>query len=223
MRRPGWRLFALFPVAWLASVACLLPSAAHAQTVFKCQAGGQTIYQQTPCATNQAQQTIELHASVPVNGVAPMPVPDAKPVASGRDDADRDPPPRPPPRMYGCVRATDGKTYTSDNGNPQPYMAPFGVLGGVSGSLSDTYGNRNAAVASAPELNRGKGDVAGIATSNYVWVQDQCRLLSPAETCQALRGEADANQRRIRNAFKSERPPLDARDAELTRQLRGCR
>lgn len=194
----------------------------QAETVYKCQASGQTIYQQTPCARNQNQQTIELQASEPAHGVAPMPVP---PPSSAAETQDAAPPPAsvdPPPHMYGCVRATDGKAYTSDNGNPQPYAAPLGVLGEVNPSLSETYGNPNSAVASAPELNRGKGNVAGIATANYVWVQDRCRLLSPAETCQALRDDADANQRRIRNAFKSERAPLDAKDARLRQQLQGC-
>lgn len=141
-------------------------------------------------------------------------------------DAPPSAPPRPLqplPRMFGCVRATDGKSYTSADGNPQPYLAPLGVLGVASGSLSDTYGNPNAAVASAPELNRGKGNVGAIATSNYVWVQDQCRELSPVETCQALRSEAEATQRQIRNAFKSDRAPLDAKDAQLRDQLQSCR
>ena len=35
-------------------------------------------------------------------------------------------------------------------------------------------------------------------------------------------GDAEANQRRIRNAFKSERGPLDAKDAQLQAQLKGC-
>lgn len=195
---------------------------AGAETVYKCVAGGQTIYQQTPCAQSQRQETLQLQDSAPANGqVAPMPV------APPRDDAPVDAPPpqplRPPPRMYGCVRATDGKSYTSADGNPQPYLAPLGVLGVASGSLSDTYGNPNSAVASAPELNRGKGNVGAIASSNYVWVQDQCRELSPAETCQALRADSDATQRQIRNAFKSDRGPLDAKDAQLRDQLQSCR
>jgi hypothetical protein len=195
---------------------------AGAETVYKCVAGGQTIYQQTPCARSQRQETLQLQDSAPANGqVAPMPM------APPRDDAPVDALPpqplRPPPRMFGCVRATDGKSYTSADGNPQPYLAPLGVLGVASGSLSDTYGNPNSAVASAPELNRGKGNVGAIASSNYVWVQDQCRELSPAETCQALRADSDATQRQIRNAFKSDRGPLDAKDAQLRDQLQACR
>jgi hypothetical protein len=195
-----------------------------AETVYKCQAGGQTIYQQTPCAKNQRQQAIRLQDSAPADGhVAPMPGP---PPAPPREAVDGMPPPSAPttpaPVLYGCIRATDGKPYTSDNGHPEPYMAPFGVLGAVTPSLADTYGSRDAAVASAPELNRGKGNAAAVATSNYVWVQDQCRRLSPAEACQALRSDAEANQRLLRNAFKSERPPLEAKDARLQAQLKGC-
>jgi hypothetical protein len=195
---------------------------ASAETVYKCVAGGQTIYQQTPCAKSQRQETLQLQDSAPADGrVEPIPA------ASQREDAKAEAPPpqplNPPPRMFGCIRATDGKSYTSADGNPQPYLAPLGVLGAASGSLSDTYGNPNSAVASAPELNRGRGNVGAIATRNYVWVQDQCRELSPAETCQALQADADATQRQIRNAFKSDRAPLDAKDAQLREQLQSCR
>lgn len=204
----------------MALALCAASGTATATTVYKCQAGGQTIYQQAPCAKNQRQETIALPDSAPADGqVAPMLE------APARADApDTAPPPTatvPPPRLFGCIRATDGKPYTSENGQPAPYQAPFGVLGAVSQPLSEAYG-RGAAVASAPELNRGNGMAAAVATRNYVWVQDQCRPLSPAEACQVLREDAEANQRQIRNAFKSERGPLDAKDAQLQAQLKGC-
>jgi hypothetical protein len=212
-----------YAVFALAALALAATDGARAETVYKCVTGGQTIYQQTPCASSQRQETLQLQDSAPASGrVAPMPGPPQREEAT----ADASPPPQPlapPPRMFGCIRATDGKPYTSADGNPQPYLAPLGVLGVASGSLSDTYGNPNSAVASAPELDRGKGNVGAIASSNYVWVQDQCRELSPAETCQALRNESDATQRQIRNAFKSDRAPLDAKDARLRGQLQSCR
>jgi hypothetical protein len=208
----------------LAALALAAAGGASAETVYKCVAAGQTIYQQTPCAKSQRQEAIQLQDSAPANGqVAPMP--GAPQRESTTADAPSPSPPRPLqtlPRMFGCVRATDGKSYTSADGNPQPYLAPLGVLGVGGGSLSDTYGNPNSAVASAPELNRGRGNVGAIATRNYVWVQDQCRELSPAETCQALRSDAEATQRQIRNAFKSDRAPLDAKDAQLREQLQSC-
>jgi hypothetical protein len=206
-----------------AAVAIALAAAglATGETVYKCQAGGRTIYQQTPCAKDQRQQAIHLEDPAP-SAAPPAPSP-VTPVAGERAEAA--PPPQafaPPPTLFGCIRATDGKPYTSRDGQPQPYMAPLGVLGVVSQPLADTYGSRGAAVASAPELNRGKGNAAAVATSNYVWVQDQCRPLSPAEACAALRDDAEANQRAIRNAFKSERGPLEAKDAQLRQQLQGC-
>lgn len=206
----------------LAILFLLAATPACAQTAYKCVANGQTIYQQSPCAAHQKQETIRLADPGPANVAVPAP-------RSATAPMDKTPvappplPPTPPPRLFGCIRATDGKPYTSANGDPAPYLAPLGVLGAVSPSLADTYGNRNSAVASAPELNRGKGNVAAIASSNYVWVQDTCRALGPAETCQVLRDEAEANQKALRNAFKSERAPLDARDTELRGQLASCR
>ncbi|UPG85419.1 DUF4124 domain-containing protein [Luteibacter aegosomatis] len=197
-------------VPWL-----LLAAPAAAETVYKCQANGQVTYQQAPCATHQAQQVIRLQDAAP--SVAP-PVAAAPPT---REEATAIPAPPPVvaplPRLFACVRATDGKPYTSDNGNPQPYLAPFGVLGAATGPLS-----ANVPAASAPELTRGV-DFASATRGHYVWVQDTCRELSAAETCEALRDEAEANQRAIRNAFKSERGPLDAKDARLRGQLQSCR
>ena len=208
--------------AAVAVVALLAAGAATADTVYKCEAGGRTIYQQTPCAKNQRQQTIRLQDPAPA-AERPAPAPSPSPAAA---DAEPLPPPpsnAPPPTLFGCIRATDGKPYTSPDGRTEPYMAPLGVLGAISQPLADTYGNRGSAVASAPELNRGKGNVAAITNSNYVWVQDECRPLSPAEACAALRDDAEANQRSIRHAFKSERGPLEAKDAQLRKQLQGCR
>ncbi|MGE7138909.1 DUF4124 domain-containing protein [Luteibacter sp. NPDC031894] len=205
----------------LAAIALLAWGTAASETVYKCEAGGRTIYQQTPCAKNQRQRTIQLQDAAPA---ASRPAPASMP-SPAQDAAVAPPPsspPAPPPTLFGCIRATDGKSYTSPDGQPPPYMAPLGVLGAVSQPLADTYGSRGAAIASAPELNRGKGNAAAVATSNYVWVQDQCRPLTPAEACGVLRDEAEANQRSIRNAFKSERSPLEAKDAQLREQLKGC-
>jgi hypothetical protein len=209
-------------MAWLVVAMLALPlSAARAETVYKCVANGQTSYQQTPCTKQQHQDVLELTDSAPADGrVAPMPTP-----APGQLTVTDETPPRPAaplPTMYLCVRATDGKTYASSNGHPDAYAAPLGVLGAVDNGLANTYGSRNAAVSSFPELNRGKGNAAAVATSNYVWVRDECRPMSPGETCAALHDQNDANQKAIRNAFKSERAPLDAKDAQLRSQLQGC-
>lgn len=187
----------------------------HAEDVFKCVAtNGQVVYQQTPCAHGARQERIVLPDSAPASPPAP---PIAAPAMAATVAAPPPPPaPLPPiPRMYGCVRATDSsKTYISDNGNPAPYLAPYGML--------DNQGSLGSQVsASAPELNRGKV-TAGLVSNNLVWVQDRCRELSEQETCQALHDQLDENDVKLRNAFKSQQPPFAERDRVLREQLRGC-
>jgi hypothetical protein len=199
-------------------VIAVLAAGTHAETVYKCVgAGGQVTYQQTACPRTQKQQTLELQDTTPNAPVAPLPA--APPKETAAPPADTPQPPRAPiPRLFQCVRATDGKTYTSRNGNPEPYLAPYGILGAGGLPLSDSGQNS----ISAPEANRGKVGRALVA-SNYVWVQDQCRELSPTETCEALRADNDENEHKLRNAFQSQRAPFEQREAELARQLRGCR
>lgn len=203
------------PLAVVVALWLLLAGPAVAETVYKCQANGQVTYQQAPCPTHQAQQVIRLQDAAPP--VAP-PAAAAPPAREEAPDIPAPPPVAVPlPHLFACVRATDGKPYTSDNGHPQPYLAPFGVLGAATGPLS-----ANVPAASAPELTRGV-DFASATRGHYVWVQDTCRELSAAETCEALRDDAEANQRAIRNAFKSERGPLDAKEVRLRGQLQSCR
>ena len=132
------------------------------------------------------------------------------------------PPAAPLPVMYTCTRATDGKTYLSQNGNPAPYQAPYGVLGAEQQPLSETYGaDRGAAGISAPEANRGRV-TSGMVADNYVWVQDQCRELDAGETCQALQQAYDENEHQLHNAFASQRAPLEKREAQVQAQLASC-
>ncbi|MDY1549597.1 DUF4124 domain-containing protein [Luteibacter sahnii] len=209
MRRP-YRLVLIAAIAVADGVAGV-----SAATVYKCLANGQTVYQQSPCARGQRQAVIHLDDPAPA---ASTPAPRTAAVDAPERLSDPAPArPMPPlPRLFGCVRATDGKPYLSDNGDPALYLAPLGVLGAVSGPLA-----ADVPAGSAPELNR-HTDYASATQGNYVWVQDRCRRLSGAETCAALRDEAEANQRAIRNAFKSQRAPLDAKDAQLRDQLRAC-
>jgi hypothetical protein len=196
---------------------------AWAGTAYRCEpaGGGAVVYQQSPCAKGQRQQVLQLDGSHAA-------VEPAVPVKEATAAAEDVPAPAPPaaaplPLLFRCVRATDGTTYTSHQGDPQPYAVPLGVVGNLGATLSSTYGHPGNATASAPELNRGRGNVGAITGSNYVWVQDACRPLSAQETCSALAAERDDVQRQIRNAFKSDRPPLDAREAALESQLGSCR
>jgi len=209
----------------LATLALLASGVTPAETVYKCLAGSQVIYQQTPCAKTQRQQTIQLADPAPAATRSAPPSVDPAPngeTAQAPDAAPHTMPDAPPPRLYGCIRATDGTPYTRPDGNTEPYLAPSGVVGDFGGTLGEAYSGRNAAIASAPELNRGKGSVGVLTNANYIWVQDTCRRLSVAETCRVLRDEADASRKALRNAFKSDRPPLEAKDAALARQVAGC-
>lgn len=189
-------------------------------TIYECTAGdGRVTYQDTPCPAGQRQHTMQVAdaPSAPLPATAP-PVPAAPPEAPttpARIAA-------PLPAMYTCVRATDGTTYLSDNGNPAPYQAPYGVLGAEQLPLSEVYGpDRGAAGISAPEANRGRV-TSGLVANNYVWVQDQCRQLDAEETCEALQDAYDKNEHKLDNAFKSQRPPLEKRESQLQAQLANC-
>ncbi|MGN2244062.1 DUF4124 domain-containing protein [Frateuria sp. GZRR33] len=196
-------------------------SRAAATTIYECTtADGRVIYQDTPCGAGQQQRTMQVAdaPTAPRPPAAPAPAapprPAALPPARG--------PSAPLPVMYACVRATDGKTYLSDNGNPPPYQAPYGVLGAEQLPLSEVYGpDRGAAGISAPEANRGRVS-SGLVANNYVWVQDQCRELDVEETCQALRDAYEQNEHKLDNAFRSQRPPLEKREGQLQAQLTNC-
>ncbi|SFK57565.1 DUF4124 domain-containing protein [Rhodanobacter glycinis] len=189
--------------------------AAAGTTVYKCTGhDGKVSYQGMPCSAMQRQKTLTLRDRQPTPAPAP-----AAPVADTPAPAIAAPPPPPSrpaaplPLMYRCVRATDGTTYLS-SGQPAPYLAPLGMLGIVPTSLAQTYSGAN---------HMGHGKVtAGLVANNYTWVQDRCRELSPSETCQALHDDWDANEDKLRRAFKSDQPPLLKREAELRAQLTNC-
>lgn len=216
-------LIILLACGWSAG----MPPAA-ATTIYECVgADGRTVFQDKPCGRDQRQQ-VRIVSDAPAAAPAPS-APAAPPAAPPADEPPAPAPPAAPPEpatplpvMYACVRATDGKTYLSATGDPAPYMAPYGVLGAEQQPLSEVYGpERGGAGISAPEANRGRAN-ADLVANNYVWVQDQCRELDPQETCQALQQAAEENQHALRNAFESQRPPLERRAAELQAQLAHC-
>ncbi|HET6553883.1 MAG TPA: DUF4124 domain-containing protein [Dyella sp.] len=200
-----------------------LAGPALAGTAYQCTgADGRTSFQDKPCAPGQRQQTLQLDDSQPA-----MPAPAPAPSPLPQKDIDTAPPTPAPepvtplPVMYACMRATDGKTYLSENGDPQPYQVPYGILGAAQLPLSQVYGPGGGGGASAPELNRGNV-TPGLIARRYVWVQDTCRELTPGETCHALRDAYDEIETKLRRAFKSDQPPLEKREAILRAQLRNC-
>ena len=208
----------ILPLLLLSPLAALPAGAA---TVYKCTGSdGRVTFQDRPCARAQRQDIVPLADPTPA---APAPAP--RPASDDRDTSAAAPPPAPPPQpaaplpgLYACTRATDGKFYLSRNGDPEPYLAPFGMVGMVQTPLARGGGGG----VSAPELNRGKV-TSGLVSGNYVWVQDQCRPMTFDETCHALQDDYDDNARKLRRAFKSDRPPLERRDEELRAQLANCR
>jgi hypothetical protein len=194
----------------------LAAAPAAAGTVYKCTGrDGRVSYQGEPCAAGQRQQTLQLSDRQPA---APPPAATVAAVPAENDVPPEAPPPpaptAPPPTMYRCMRATDGESYLSSNGQPAPYLAPLGVLGVLPSSLAETYSGAN---------HMGQGKVtAGLVANHYTWVQDACRELSPQETCQALHEAWDDNEGKLRRAFQDDEPPLKRRQAELREQLSHC-
>ena len=189
----------------------LLPAPVRAQTltVYKCRTpNGQLIYQGTPCARGQQQQTMELDDSGPASS-PPPPVPSSpSPLKPATATAPAAMPRTPPSVMYRCARATDRTTYLSSNGNPQPYYAPIAMTGMLPTPLGQA-------------IPRAKPNAAMIA-SNYVLVQDQCEPLTPEDTCSTLRDQYDENERRLSRAFKADQPALLQREKELAAALSHC-
>ena len=199
----------------------LMPLPAMAGAAYKCTAAnGATVYQDAPCAKGQRQEVLDLPQDL---GPAPAPPTSAPDVITKASIEPAAPAPGAPlPAMFVCLKATDGKNYVSENGNPQPYLVPFGILGAAPQPLSQVYGPGGGGGASAPELNRGKTN-PNLVGNNFVWVQDQCRPLSFSETCSALHDAYDDVERKLRRAFKSDRAPLEKRESQLLAQLVNCR
>lgn len=214
-RRSGW-----LP-AWCLLIAATPPAAT---TVYQCtDAAGAVSYQDVPCPPSARSKRLSLPDAGPSSAL-PAPATDtplARPAPSPAPAAAEPPPPL--PALFRCVRATDGGTYLSQNGQPAPYQAPLGMLGRFGAPLSQVYGpDHGAAGMSAPEANRGRVTAALVA-NYYVWVQDRCEALSPAETCAALADAYAEVERKLQRAFDSQKPPLEARERTLLEQLRACR
>lgn len=209
-----------FRLSWLLVLAVLAAPATAQTRVYKCTgANGRVSFQDTPCSRRSRQQTLRMPTPPPA---VPPPASAATappPAAAASVAAPPPPPPAPPPQqLYACVRATDGKHYVSRHGRPQAYLAPSGMVDG----FSTRSGGLSIAGSSAPELNRGKV-TPGLIGGGYVWVQDRCRPMSFDEVCHTLQDEYDANEHKLRNAFQSDRAPLQRRKAELEQELAGCR
>lgn len=196
-----------------ALLAAFAASDAAARIVYKCTtAHGDIAFQDKPCAKGQHETAIDV-------GEPPPPPPAvAPPVAAV--PAPAPPPPEPPPprkplpALWMCVRAEDGSSYISQNGSPPSRLVPAGILGYPPKSLAEVYGP---GANKAPTAG-GRNTIAG----DYVEVRDACAPASADQTCTYLRGELDAVDKKLRNAFKDDRAKLEPRQQELRDELDGC-
>jgi hypothetical protein len=191
-----------------------LSASAHTDTttVYKCSsAQGKVIYQGTPCASGQQQQTMQLQNDGPASSPSPAPAPLDAPSKATAATPSPSLPHTPPSPMYRCINAINGNSYFSSNGNPPPYYAPLAVSGIIPTPLGQTYASPG----------RGAPTAATVA-SHYVQVQDSCQPMTPQDTCAQLRDDYDEVERKLSRAFKSDQPPLLQRESELRAQLSHC-
>ncbi len=200
---------------------CLLPALPAAATeVYRCVgAHGRLAFQDTPCPRGSVQKILDLPTPGPTQPAPPLPATPrtAPPPAASPPSA----PSLPLPALYRCVNATNGKPYLSTVGDPQPYLAPLGVLGVPQLPLARAYGPGGIGV-SAP----GAGPPANVASpvaGYYTWVQDRCLPLPRGAVCANLRRRLDTLQSRISQTFQFDRPPLQAEARTLRAQLQNCR
>lgn len=197
--------------------------ATRAVEVFRCVAAdGSTIYQDRPCASGQAQQTVQL----PDDPVLPPPSPEPAPAPTPAPPME--PAPEPPlavagPEFVLCTRA-DGSRYISEDGSIGRTAVPFGMVAGSGQSLADAYGGRNGIGVSAPGLRdipnipAGEMPLAGA----YVWVDDECHRTRPGEACAWLGSRLDEVGKKLKRAFSDTAPQLKQEQAALRERMRGC-
>jgi len=201
----------------------LLPLAVHAVQVYRCTArDGAVSYQDKPCAARQKQSTVSLE-DAPMVSSLPQAATSAAPASNASAAPAVEPSPRAAlPTMYACTRYDGQRKYLSDT-LPAPYAVPLGVMGYPGQSLDRAYGYSDRLGMSAPEEARKPQVARGPLIANaYVEVQDHCVPAPRAQVCQELRRRFDANHEKLRMAFPSNKPPLQAREDELNTQLKGC-
>lgn len=209
----------------------MLPLSAAAIDIVRCTTrDGDVRYQDRPCASDEAVQTIRLVDDLPR---APA---SASAAASPTDEAPVEASPVPPPsstealddpreRMapsHVCQR-DDGSRYLSDSGVGERRAVPLAMLGVPGRSLAETYGPRGAGV-SAPGVAtppRDRPVQPGIGAA-YTWVEDPCMPVSGDEVCEFLALEIDKAETRVRRAFSDTAAQARADLASLQTRAAPC-
>lgn len=196
------------PLPWLCVLTGLAVSGAVRAggqvTVYRCQTGaGQVTLGDVPCPAGQRQEIREMSrpqdrppATTPLAAPKPLPPPPAAPIV--REMVVDRIPARP---MYACT-TDEGKTYTSDNGDGNPRLAPIWSLG----------------YPGAGTLHRRHPD-GGTVVIGSTWIHDPCHQLPQAEACDRLRDRRYEIQREYHSALQSDRQRLDKEQRGIDARL----
>ncbi len=205
----------------LASLAlCLVPALAAPAAgtlVYRCvDASGHLAFQQNPCPRGSRQTILNMPPPPPAVPAPSLPAAHVTPSPSPRPAKQV----QPLPALYRCINATNGRRYISSIGNPQPYLAPLGILGVPQLPLAQAYGPGGIGV-SAPGVGQ-PPHVASPIAGFYSWVQDRCTPLPRSDVCEHLRKSLDALESRISQTFQFDRPPLEREAKTLRARLQSC-
>lgn len=199
---------------------------AQAADVYKCTAANGAIgFQDHPCGTGARQQRLQLRDEAAPPAPPAAQTTDAAPPAPASSPPPAPPAPPSPPAadVYLCLRY-DGTRYLSDSGVGARHWVPYAMLGGSGMSLADAYGGRDGIGVSAPGLRQppnlpaAQNPIAGA----YVWVDDECRRITPQQACTFLQSELDRVQSRLRRAFSDTEADLKREAQSLRERMRGC-
>jgi uncharacterized protein YecT (DUF1311 family) len=212
----------------VALIAALAPRSAATRIVYKCtNKQGDVAFQDKACAKTDRETAIDVGNAPPP---PPADAPAAPAVAAAPVAPPAQPPPPPAPRkplppLWLCTRPEDGSHYVSRDGATPTRLVPAGILGYPPKSLAQVYGPGGGGGVSAPELNKPPTAAASgrnAIANDYVEVQDDCTPASAEQTCSYLRGELDAVDKKLHNAFKDDRARLEPQQQLLRDDLDGC-
>ncbi|MBD8527749.1 DUF4124 domain-containing protein [Pseudomarimonas arenosa] len=217
---PRSRMIGLLSIVGLLS-AVLGADAAETYTVYRCvSADGAVTLQDQPCPADSDSEERRFRdqggTAAPVAAVPPVPAdpttsPPVSPVAA----------PRPPPARWRCVDI-DGQARVSDRNDPRGRWVPAWTLG----ISSEPAGLAGRAGRAPPQLPS-QPPPAEVAAARQraqaqVYVEDRCRPMSLAETCQHLREQLEETRRRRFNQQPSGRAESDVLIEQLQSELAGC-
>ena len=191
--------------------------------IYRCtDAAGKQTLRDTPCPKGQQQHVREMlrPKDAPARS-ASTPRPAAAPANRERE------PTRfvvlaPPRAMYECADP-DGKRYTSDNGEGNPRWVPLWALGYPVVRPRTSLGS-NIGGTSNPRPGSGPRPLMRdinwpVASGGGQWIQDDCAMLPPAETCARLRDRRSEIRTRFFNAMPSEREVLRLEERGINARL----